>query len=179
MNKDSKIVEQQIGRKLRTDSEVSCRCHFNIPAVIKVPPKLDDGTPFPTTYWLTCPMYNKKIGSLESHGLIKELDKEIINIWPDEEFISINKVVEICSNLTGFNSKPIFKKDRPREVRHALCSADKARKLLNYKTNTSLNEGINQTLEYIKKRGVRPFDYNIELEIVNDLTPETWKNKEI
>ena len=79
MNKDSKIVEQQIGRKLRTDSEVSCRCHFNIPAVIKVPPKLDDGTPFPTTYWLTCPMYNKKIGSLESHGLIKELDKEIIN----------------------------------------------------------------------------------------------------
>ncbi|MDA9606884.1 hypothetical protein N9S28_03955, partial [Candidatus Pelagibacter sp.] len=76
-------------------------------------------------------------------------------------------------------SKPIFKKDRPREVRHALCSADKARKLLNYKTNTSLNEGIHQTLEYIKKRGVRPFDYNIELEIVNDLTPETWKNKEI
>tara|TARA_B100000767_G_scaffold39965_1_gene33554 strand:+ start:1618 stop:2631 length:1014 start_codon:yes stop_codon:yes gene_type:complete len=109
----------------------------------------------------------------------KNLNKEIINIGPDEEFISINKVVEICSNLTGFNSKPIFKKDRPREVRHALCSADKARKLLNYKTNTSLNEGIHQTLEYIKKRGVRPFDYNIELEIVNDLTPETWKNKEI
>ena len=79
MNNDSKIVELQIGRKLRSDSEVSCRCHLNIPAVIKVPPKLDDGTPFPTTFWLTCPMYNKKIGSLESHGLIKELDKEIDN----------------------------------------------------------------------------------------------------
>ena len=79
MNNELKIVEQQIGRKLRSDSETSCRCHFNIPAVIKVPPKLDDGTPFPTTYWLTCPMYNKKIGSLESHGLIKELDKEILN----------------------------------------------------------------------------------------------------
>ena len=116
---------------------------------------------------------------LEQMALDKNINKEIINIGPDEEFISINKVVEICSNLTGFNSKPIFKKDRPREVRHALCSADKARKLLNYKTNTSLNEGIHQTLEYIKKRGVRPFDYNIELEIVNDLTPETWKNKEI
>jgi len=79
VNSDSKIVEQQIDRKLRIDSEVSCRCHLNIPAVIKVPPKLEDGTPFPTTYWLTCPMYNKKIGSLESQGLIKELDKEIIN----------------------------------------------------------------------------------------------------
>ena len=55
MNNDSKIVQQQIGRELRSDSEVSCRCHLDIPAVIKVPPKLNDGTPFPTTYWLTCP----------------------------------------------------------------------------------------------------------------------------
>ena len=79
MNNDSRIVQQQIGRELRNDSEVSCRCHLDIPAVIKVPPKLNDGTPFPTTYWLTCPMYNKKIGSLESQGLIKELDKELEN----------------------------------------------------------------------------------------------------
>ena len=109
----------------------------------------------------------------------KNLNKEIINIGPDEEFVSINQVAEICSNITGFNSKPIYKKDRPREVRHALCSADKARKLLNYKTQTSLRDGIQKTYDYIKKRGVRPFDYNIELEIVNELTPETWKNKEI
>ena len=79
MNNDSRIVQQQIGRELRSDSEVSCRCHLDIPAVIKVPPKLNDGTPFPTTYWLTCPMYSKKIGSLESQGLIKELDKELEN----------------------------------------------------------------------------------------------------
>jgi UDP-glucose 4-epimerase len=109
----------------------------------------------------------------------KNLNKQIINIGPDEEFVTINKVAEICANLTGLNTKPIYKKDRPREVKHALCSADKARKFLNYKTNTNLEEGIKKTFEYIKKRGVRPFDYNIELEIVNDLTPETWKNKEI
>ena len=107
------------------------------------------------------------------------LNKEIINIGPDEEFVTINKVAEMCSNLTGFNGKTIYKKDRPKEVKHALCTADKARKLLNYKTTTSLAEGIQKTYDYIKKRGVRPFDYNIELEIVNDLTPETWKNKEI
>ena len=109
----------------------------------------------------------------------KNLNKQIINIGPDEEFVTINKVAEICGNLTGFNERPIYKKDRPREVKHALCSADKARKLLNYNTSTSLEEGIKKTYEYIKKRGVRPFDYNIELEIINDLTPETWKNKEI
>ena len=109
----------------------------------------------------------------------KNLNKQIINIGPDEEFVTINKVAEICTNLTGVNLKPIYKKDRPREVRHALCSSDKARKFLNYKTKTSLNEGINKTFEYIKKRGIRPFNYNIELEINNDLTPSTWKNKEI
>ena len=109
----------------------------------------------------------------------KNLNKQIINIGPDEEFVTINKVAEICTNLTGVNLKPIYKKDRPREVRHALCSSNKARKFLNYKTKTSLDEGINKTFEYIKKRGVRPFNYNIELEINNDLTPSTWKNKEI
>ena len=109
----------------------------------------------------------------------KDLNKQIINIGPDEEFVTINKVAEICTNLTGVNLKPIYKKDRPREVKHALCSSDKARKFLNYKTSTSLDEGINKTFQYIKRRGVRPFDYNIVLESKNELTPSTWKNKEI
>ena len=109
----------------------------------------------------------------------KNLNKQTINIGPDEEFVTINKIAEICSNVTGMNLQPIYKKDRPQEVKHAVCSADKARSLLNYKTKVSLNEGIKKTFDYIKKRGVRPFDYNIKLEIDNELTPSTWKNKEI
>tara|TARA_B100001248_G_scaffold258978_1_gene244203 strand:- start:502 stop:1518 length:1017 start_codon:yes stop_codon:yes gene_type:complete len=109
----------------------------------------------------------------------KNLNKEIINIGPDEEFVTINKIAELCSNITGINLNPIYKKDRPREVKHATCSADKARKLLNYKTKVSLNDGIKKTFDYIKSRGVRPFDYNIKIEIDNELTPVTWKNKEI
>ena len=109
----------------------------------------------------------------------KNLNKEIINIGPDEEFVTINKISEICSNITGSNLEPIYKKDRPREVKYASCSADKARKLLNYKTKTDLKNGILKTFQYIKKRGTRPFDYNISLEIKNELTPETWIKKEI
>ena len=109
----------------------------------------------------------------------KNLNKQTINIGPDEEFVTINKIAEICSNLTGVNLKPIYKKDRPQEVKHATCSANKARSLLNYKTTVSLQEGIKKTHEYIKKRGIRPFDYNIKIEIDNELTPTTWKNKEI
>ena len=92
--------------------------------------------------------------------------------------MTINQVSEICSNITGSNLKPIYKKDRPREVKHASCSADKARKLLNYKTKTDLKNGILKTFNYIKTRGVRPFDYNINIEINNELTPETWVKKE-
>ena len=109
----------------------------------------------------------------------KNLNKEIINIGPDEEFVTINKISEICSNITGVNLNPIYKKDRPKEVKHDTCSADKARSLLNYKTKVSLKEGIEKTFEYIKKRGVKPFEYHINIEIDNELTPETWTKKEI
>ena len=109
----------------------------------------------------------------------KDLNKQIINIGPDEEFVTINKVAELCSNITGINLQPIYRKDRPQEVKHAICSADKARKLLNYKTTVTLKDGIQKTFEYIKNRGAKPFEYHIDLEINNDLTPDTWKNKEI
>jgi UDP-glucose 4-epimerase len=109
----------------------------------------------------------------------KNLNKQIINIGPDEEFVTINKIAEICSNITGSNLKPIYKKDRPREVKHASCSADKARKLLNYKTKTNLKNGILKTYNYIKGRGAKPFEYHINIEINNELTPEVWTKKEL
>jgi UDP-glucose 4-epimerase len=109
----------------------------------------------------------------------KNLNQETINIGPDEEFVTINKIAELCANITGVNLDPIYKEDRPKEVKHATCSADKARNLLNYKTTISLKKGVEKTFEYIKKRGVRPFNYNINIEINNELTPSTWKNKEI
>ena len=109
----------------------------------------------------------------------KNLNREIINIGPDEEFVTINKIAELCSNITGINLSPIYKKDRPKEVKHATCSADKARLLLKYKTQVSLKEGIEKTFKYINERGVKPFDYNINIEINNELTPTTWTKKEI
>ena len=107
----------------------------------------------------------------------KDLVKQVINIGPDEEFITINKVAEICSNIVGFNQKPIYVPDRPQEVKHAVCSSDKARKLLNYKTTIDVKNGIQKTYDYIKKKGTKKFKYHIDLEIINDKTPLTWKNK--
>ena len=108
----------------------------------------------------------------------KNLNKQIINIGPDEELVTINRIAEICSNITGSNLKPIYKENRPREVKHASCSADKARKLLNYKTKTNLKNGILKTYDYIKRRGPKPFEYHINIEIKNELTPKTWLKRE-
>ena len=114
---------------------------------------------------------------LEKLALDPKIYGEIINVGPDESSCSINKLSELIANSTGFNGEPIYVKDRPQEVRHATCSADKARKYLGYETKTSLEQSVKATTDYIKTRGVRPFKYNLPLEIVNDLTPDTWKKK--
>lgn len=71
---DASVVEVQIGRPLRAESEVVARCHLGLPVVVAVPPILDDGTPFPTRYWLTCPLATTRIGRLEGSGGVKRLE---------------------------------------------------------------------------------------------------------
>jgi UDP-glucose 4-epimerase len=114
---------------------------------------------------------------LEKLALDKDINKEVINIGPDEETVTVLDLAKRVANEIGYNGEPIFVKERPKEVQEATCSADKARKILNYKTNTTLDESIKLTTEYIKKRGVRDFNYNLPVEIKNDLTPETWTKK--
>ena len=74
---EKQIVEIQLNRNLRSEIKVAVKCHFDLPVVVDVPKNLDDGTPFPTMYWLTCPMYIKKVSTLESHGMVKELDNQL------------------------------------------------------------------------------------------------------
>lgn len=117
------------------------------------------------------------IDPLAKMGLQEGLSGKMINIGPDEEFITINEVADTIARLLHFKLEPIHVPDRPHEVKNAGASADKARRLLGYKTTTSFEEGVIRTIEWIKKRGARPFDYHIEIEIVNDKTPLTWKDR--
>jgi hypothetical protein len=71
---DSRVVEVQIGRPLRAEPVVVARCHLGLPVVVAVPPLLDDGTPFPTRYWLTCPLAVTRIGRLEGSGGVKRME---------------------------------------------------------------------------------------------------------
>jgi len=80
---DREVIEAQIGRPLRVDSTVVSRCHLGLPVVVKVPPLLDDGTPFPTTYWLTCPLAKSRVGRLEAAGGVKRMESKAQS---DEDF---------------------------------------------------------------------------------------------
>ena len=116
---------------------------------------------------------------LEKLALDNNINREIINIGPDEETTTVLELSKLVANETGFNGNPIFVKDRPKEVKYASCSSDKARKLLGYKTKTSLKDSIKLTADYIRERGIRKFNYNLPLEIDSEITPETWKHKKI
>jgi len=107
----------------------------------------------------------------------KDIVSQVVNIGPDEEFVTINELFKIISNKLKFNQEPKYFDDRPNEVKHATCSSDKARKLLNYKTSVSLEDSIDKVINYIKAKGTKKFKYNYNLEIENEKTPKTWKEK--
>jgi UDP-glucose 4-epimerase len=102
---------------------------------------------------------------------------QVINIGPDEEFTSINELYRLLSNKLKFNLEPKYLEDRPNEVKEATCSADKARKILGYKTSVSLDKSLDKMIDYIKKKGPKNFQYNYPLEINNEKTPLAWKER--
>jgi hypothetical protein len=72
---DLEVVAAQLERSLRGPAEVVVRCPLGLPVVVAVPPLLDDGTPFPTHYWLTCPLANIRVGRVESAGGVKAMER--------------------------------------------------------------------------------------------------------
>lgn len=103
-----------------------------------------------------------------------EADGEVVNIGPDTGEISVLKLAEIIKDLTGCKEDIIFMPERPNEVKDAYCSSDKARSLLGYKPQQSLEECLRDMVAFIKPE---PFVYDFPLEIVNEYTPKTWSEK--
>jgi len=104
-------------------------------------------------------------------------DGQIVNIGPDEEFVTINELAQKLSVIINFKLDPIYMPGRPQEVFHANCSADLARELLNYKTTTLLNSGLIELVNWIKSKGAREFNYHLPLEFITNKTPKTWTDR--
>ena len=75
---DVAAIEAQLGRLPRSIHEIGHRCPCGNPDVVTTEPRLDDGTPFPTTYYLTCPRAAGMIGTLEASGLMKEMSERLV-----------------------------------------------------------------------------------------------------
>jgi UDP-glucose 4-epimerase len=114
---------------------------------------------------------------LERLAFDPEIKNDIFNIGPDEEFITIKDLANIIIQELNFDGNSIYVADRPNEVKYATCNAAKARTQLGYTTSTTLIDGVRSTIQYIKEKGSKPFDYSYPLEIVNDQTPKTWSEK--
>lgn len=102
---------------------------------------------------------------------------QVINIGPDDEFITIGQLAETIAHLLDFPLYAKFTAARPQEVALANCSADKARRLLGYQPATTLRDGLQQMIDYIRAKHTRDFVYHLDLEIVNEMTPETWTKR--
>lgn len=72
-DEDRAAVEAQLGRAPRGLRAVAHRCSCGLPDVVETEPVLEDGTPFPTLYYLTCPRAASAIGRLEASGLMNEM----------------------------------------------------------------------------------------------------------
>jgi hypothetical protein len=74
-DRDRAVTEAQLGRPLRGHWTVARRCHLGMPMVVENHPRLEDGSPFPTLFWLTCPLLLKRASMLESTGAMAELNE--------------------------------------------------------------------------------------------------------
>ena len=76
---DLKTVEKQLGRPIRGKVLAASRCPHGEVEVIATPPLLPDGTPFPTLFWLTCPLLHRLTSRLESSDFRETLSRKLMH----------------------------------------------------------------------------------------------------
>ncbi|MDQ2849176.1 DUF501 domain-containing protein [Dermatophilaceae bacterium Sec6.4] len=74
---DLVAIEHQLGRVPRGALSVAARCPCGCPTVVATSPRLPDGSPFPTTFYATCPRLTGAISTLESQGMMREMTERL------------------------------------------------------------------------------------------------------
>ncbi|MFI1967041.1 DUF501 domain-containing protein [Streptomyces pathocidini] len=106
---DVEAIGEQLGRVPRGLRSIAHRCPCGLPDVVETAPRLEDGTPFPTLYYLTCPRAASAIGTLEAEGVMKDMsarlkeDSELAAAYraAHEDYIRRRDAIEV---LAGFPS---------------------------------------------------------------------------
>lgn len=109
---DQTHIEAQLGREIRGAIEVAHYCQCGKPDVVKTSPRLPDGTPFPTLFYVTCPKLTSAIGTLEASGLMKEMQTRLAEdhnlsenyLAAHESYLAEREAVEIVTEISGITA---------------------------------------------------------------------------
>jgi hypothetical protein len=127
--RDVRAVALQLGRTPRAMTGVAHRCPCTLPDVVETRPRLDDGTPFPTLYYLTCPRLASAIGTLEAEGLMREQtarlaeDPEVRARYEAaaEDYVRRRDALEVLENVPAQGGMPTRVKCLHVLVAHSLA----------------------------------------------------------
>jgi len=115
--------------------------------------------------------------AMANAGFFEEAAGQIINLGSDE-VVSIKNACETVLEVMCSNLKPIFMEERPGEVKHAYSTVEKSIRLLHYKTNHSLKEGVTKMAEWARQVGPQEPSYKLPLEITKKV-PRVWLEKKM
>lgn len=105
-------------------------------------------------------------------------NKEVFNIGPDDGTeITITELAHRVSAQFNTSANIINVPDRPREVKLAWVSTEKAKRVLNYKARFDPQDTIRDTVAWMRSQPDRDFNYHLDLEIVTENTPRTWTDQ--
>lgn len=129
-DQDLAAVAAQLGRPPRGMRSVAARCPSGHPNVVLTSPRLPDGTPFPTLYYLTCPRLASKIGTLEASGLMREMterlehDEELAAHYlrAHESYLAERDAIESLGTRVSAGGMPVRVKCLHVHVGHALAA---------------------------------------------------------
>jgi hypothetical protein len=126
---DRRVVQLQLGRPPRAMRAVAHRCTCGLVDVVETNPRLEDGTPFPTLFYLTCPKAASAIGRLESEGLMRQMtdrlaeDPELAARYQAaaEDYLRRRDAIEVLGHATAQGGMPTRVKCLHVHVAHSLA----------------------------------------------------------
>ena len=129
-NEDVEAIKEQLGREPRGLRAVAHRCPCGNPDVVETAPRLPDGSPFPTLYYLTCPRAASAIGTLENDGVMAEMterlqkDPELAAAYraAHEDYIKRRDEIEVLEGFPSAGGMPDRVKCLHVLVAHALAA---------------------------------------------------------
>lgn len=132
---DVTVISAQLGRPARGQPAVMHRCSFGLPTVVRVAPRLDDGTPFPTTFWLTCPLLRSRVGTLEADHVMAGFNERLATdealrdgyAAAHKRYVGFRDAMgEPLENAPGSGGMPGYVKCLHVHVGHHLATGDNA-----------------------------------------------------